>query len=166
MEEKPLCQHCEKNVASRPRQLCWACSNNPEVRALYPPKSQYARKGNGQEEPKRPPGPPTLFAPGTAEKLAVMAQRLEEGRPPYSPGDADHGGRGRYVEALAGEERRRALDWRDSPAPATSYMRRKQEGKCPSCGGEPEEGHVRCPACREKQRAWQKRFKRKQAEAK
>lgn len=42
------CRHCGKDYRClRPKRLCWVCSSAPEIRALYPSTSKFARRGLG-----------------------------------------------------------------------------------------------------------------------
>ena len=71
-----ICRHCGKAPVSRPRQLCWSCYYRAGVRELYPSTSKFGRRGIGNINGNRPlPGFPTQAAPGTAEKIAVLAER-------------------------------------------------------------------------------------------
>lgn len=38
MSNRPKCLHCQRRLASRPRQLCAICYYRPEVRVKYPRK--------------------------------------------------------------------------------------------------------------------------------
>lgn len=33
---RPMCRHCGKRIACRPKRLCYACSTTPEIRNSYP----------------------------------------------------------------------------------------------------------------------------------
>jgi len=84
-----LCRHCHHATISRPRKLCWVCYNKPAIRDLYPPSSKYARRGSGNYFAQAPlPIFATLALPGTPEKIAIMAQRVQERRQVFHPHDA------------------------------------------------------------------------------
>ena len=70
------CQHCNQSEARRPRQLCWSCYKLPSVRTRYASTSKFAYRGLGNCTGNRPLPPfPTQALPGTAEKVAVLAER-------------------------------------------------------------------------------------------
>lgn len=94
MRDRLPCRHCNKRHSNRPRQLCWACYYAPGVRELYPSTSKFARRGVGNHNRCRAPGPPTDFAPRTREKVLLMAERVAQGMPAFSPGDAGWWGLG------------------------------------------------------------------------
>ncbi len=86
------CRHCRQKVISRPRRLCWHCFGQPEVRALYPSTSKFARRGHGNGFRNTPlPQTPTPHLPQTPEKVAVLCQRAEDGEQLFHPEDATYG---------------------------------------------------------------------------
>ena len=84
-----LCRHCQKVKSNRPRGLCWSCYYTPGVREQYPSTSKFGRRGignfNGQAA--RPPFP-TSAAPGSPEKIAILAQRAQLRQELWHPDDA------------------------------------------------------------------------------
>jgi hypothetical protein len=85
---RPVCRHCRKSVVTRPRGLCWSCYYRPGVKQLYPSMSKYARHGEGNATGPHPlPASPTSAAPGSAEKLGVLAERVRRGESLFHPGD-------------------------------------------------------------------------------
>lgn len=86
---RPICVHCSKNVANRPRGLCWTCYYTPGVKELHPSTSKYARRGVGNFAGAAPlAASPTDALPGTPEKLAVMQQRARLKQQIFHPLDA------------------------------------------------------------------------------
>ena len=84
-----LCRHCHHGPISRPRQLCWSCFYTPGVRDLYPCTSKFGRRGLGNFCGNAPLPPfPTQAAPGSPEKIALLAQRAQERQQLFHPGDA------------------------------------------------------------------------------
>lgn len=55
---KPLCRHCRVAAITRPRQLCWKCSNTPEILALYPSKTAHYQQEPPEQRRDRQPGEP------------------------------------------------------------------------------------------------------------
>jgi hypothetical protein len=52
MEDRPACRHCRKNLACRPRRLCFRCHSDPSVRNLYPSRNKFASyKSRGESDP-------------------------------------------------------------------------------------------------------------------
>ncbi len=79
-----VCRHCCFAAVNRPHGLCWSCYYKPGVRAKY--DGARARKKaprGGRKEPT-----PTSAAPGTEEKLLVLAQRLSSGMSLWHKDDA------------------------------------------------------------------------------
>ena len=90
-KQRPACRHCGGNVACRPRGLCWPCFGDPGVRALYPTSAAPTSRrgvGNGVNAAAPPPAEPTDAAPGTPEKVAVLAARAARGESLWHPSDA------------------------------------------------------------------------------
>jgi len=86
---KNICRHCGKSKVNRPRGLCWSCYYRPGVRETYPSTSKFARRGNGNFSGKGAlPTHSTSAAPGSAEKLAVLAERVRLKQSLWHPDDA------------------------------------------------------------------------------
>lgn len=89
---RSVCRHCRRGVVRRPRGLCWPCYYAPGVRDQYPSTSKYARRGAGNyHHAAPPPDAPTTAAPGTPEKVAVLAARVEARQSLWHPADAGGG---------------------------------------------------------------------------
>ncbi len=85
---RPLCRHCHTGKVNRPRGLCWDCFRKPAVRGLYPPSDTgKGRRGVLGNNRFKLPNSPTNAEPGSAEKLAVMAQRALDGVSLFHPDD-------------------------------------------------------------------------------
>ena len=96
----PICKHCRQGKVNRPRGLCWGCYYTPGVKDLHPSTSKYARRGEGNFTSFAPTAPdPTPFAPGSAEKLAVLERRVKLKQALWHPLDARFPGDPRPVEA-------------------------------------------------------------------
>lgn len=84
-----LCRHCQRVRSNRPRGLCWSCYYTPGVRDMYPSTSKFARRGildfNGKV---KAPAKPTAALPGSAEKVAILAERARLGQSLWHPDDA------------------------------------------------------------------------------
>ncbi len=84
-----LCRHCHRVRPNRPRGLCWSCYYKPGIREQYPSTSKYARRGicdfNGKVNL---PSAPTRALPGSAEKVAVLAERARLRQSLWHPEDA------------------------------------------------------------------------------
>lgn len=90
-KKKPtmICKHCGKSTCSRPRQLCWSCFYNLEIRKKYPPaigKRLRIGLGIGNYTGKIP-SEPTQFKCGSEEKIALMSERIARGELPCHPDD-------------------------------------------------------------------------------
>jgi len=84
-----VCRHCLKGPVNRPRGLCWSCYYRPGVRDRYPSTSKYARRGVGNFNGPTPlPAAPTSAAPGSEEKVAVLAERARLRQSLWHPLDA------------------------------------------------------------------------------
>jgi hypothetical protein len=82
-----ICRHCQKASVSRPRGLCWVCYYAPGVRALYPSTSKYAKRGVANfTGPAKTPRP-TVAAPGTEEKIAILMERARNRQELFHPAD-------------------------------------------------------------------------------
>ena len=100
----PICKHCQKSKVNRPRGLCWSCYYTPGVKEMYPSTSKYARRGVGNFTGNAPVAPrPTCFAPGTAEKMAVLEERAKNKQALWHPFDAQYEGDPRPMRFLAGQ---------------------------------------------------------------
>lgn len=86
---KPLCRHCQKVAAARPRGLCWCCFKDVAVRNLYPVDPVFGRRGSGTSGPTGAvPEWPTTYLPRTPGKLREMARRAAMGWSLFHPADA------------------------------------------------------------------------------
>lgn len=76
--ERPPCRHCKARPARKWRGLCTRCYYVMEVRALYPPDARTGPKGPpvNFKGGRRPPARPTDAAPGSEEKIRVLAERV------------------------------------------------------------------------------------------
>ena len=98
---RAICRHCGQCRINRPRGLCWSCYYTPGVRELYPSTSKHAYRGLGAGLWSVPlPSVPTTVAPGTPEKLAVLAARARAGQAMFHPADARWAGDPRPLEFL------------------------------------------------------------------
>jgi len=71
---------------------------------LFPSTSKYARRGVGNFTGNAPVSPrPTCFAPGTAEKMAVLEERAKNKQALWHPFDAQYEGDPRPMRFLAGQ---------------------------------------------------------------
>ena len=88
---KPVCKHCERWTANKPRGLCQSCYNTPGVREMYPSTSKFARRGllADNESTEDPPLAKTATetCPGSLERQEVYTQRIMEGRAMFHPDD-------------------------------------------------------------------------------
>lgn len=85
-----LCVHCHERLKVKPGGLCRRCYNIKELRDQYRLQCERGKhRGLGLEnrDPKRLPCP-TNARPGTAEKIRVLASRLEQGYTLWHPLDA------------------------------------------------------------------------------
>jgi hypothetical protein len=88
---KKRCRHCRKSLISRPRGLCWSCYYTPGVREKFPTTSKYGRRGVGNFYGSPPrPFAPTGAHPGSAEKIAVLAERVRLQQELWHPDDASY----------------------------------------------------------------------------
>ncbi len=84
-----ICRHCKKAKISRPRNLCWCCYYRPGIKDLYPSTSKHARRGVGNFAGKAAtPSEPTYARPGSAEKVAILAERASKHQSLWHPQDA------------------------------------------------------------------------------
>lgn len=82
------CRHCGRKKVNRPKGLCWPCYYSP-ARNLYASTSKFARRGVGHDASINGRLPvPTTAKPGTPEKMAVLAGRVERGELMFHPADA------------------------------------------------------------------------------
>jgi len=106
----PICQHCHRSNVNRPRQLCWGCYYAPGVRDQYPSTSKYARRGVGNFTGNAPTAcEPTTAAPGTPEKLEVMAERARMRQRLWHPFDAEFEGDPKPTLVFADESHARKV---------------------------------------------------------
>jgi ribosomal protein L37E len=97
-----ICRHCGRAKVNRPRGLCWSCYYTGGVRERYPSTSKFARRGVGNFTGNAPRPPiPTTAAPGTPEKLEVLAQRARNNQALWHPLDATYEGDPRPLLWLA-----------------------------------------------------------------
>jgi hypothetical protein len=83
------CRHCKNSKVNRPRGLCWSCYYKPGVREMFPSTSKFARRGLGQLFCNAPvPAAATNAMPGTEDKIAVLAQRVQNQESLWHPQDA------------------------------------------------------------------------------
>jgi len=80
---RPVCRHCHRRAVHRPRGLCFRCYGTPAVHAAYFPAR--APRVTDVVDPKTPA--PTNHAPGTPEKMAVLAARAAAGEHLFHPRD-------------------------------------------------------------------------------
>jgi hypothetical protein len=83
-----VCQHCHCHRVNRPRGLCWSCYYRPGVRDQYPSTSHYANRGHGIGCFTGATPEPTTAAPGTPEKMAVLAERARRRESLFHDDDA------------------------------------------------------------------------------
>ena len=89
----PICKHCRKTKVNRPRGLCWTCYYTPGIKDQYPSTSKYARRGEGNISGAGSPAPtPTMAAPGTPEKMAILEERVRLKQALWHPADARYPG--------------------------------------------------------------------------
>lgn len=81
-----LCRHCDRNIATRSRGLCWSCYYSPGVRERYPP-TERSHRGLGTGR-RRLPCEPTDAIPGTPEKIRVLMDRAARGQELFHDDDA------------------------------------------------------------------------------
>jgi hypothetical protein len=86
---RKICCHCGKNPVNRPRGLCWTCYYAPGVREQHPSTSKYARRGVGNFNGNPDlPAEATEAAPGSAEKIEILARRAAMRMALWHPEDA------------------------------------------------------------------------------
>ena len=84
-----LCRNCGRIRANRPRGLCWSCYYRPGVREQFPSTSKFARRGVDDFYGTAIPAPfPTVAAPGSVEKVAVLEERARLRQVLWHPEDA------------------------------------------------------------------------------
>jgi hypothetical protein len=84
-----VCRHCGHPRVNRPRGLCWSCYYKPGLRDLYPSTSKFSVRGPGDFNGRVAlPAVPTSAAPGSAEKIAVMQERVRKRQSLWHPLDA------------------------------------------------------------------------------
>jgi len=77
-DELPMCLHCQKIKANRPRGLCWKCYYDPVIQQQYPINSKYAELC--LREPTEEELEHTI-----AEQLPTMPSASAEEMPPRQP---------------------------------------------------------------------------------
>lgn len=90
MPDRALCRHCHYFVAQKGRRgLCYGCYLKTAVLVLYPITSKYGlRSPITDSHAPRPWPEPTASAPGTPDKVAVLAARALAGERLFHPHDA------------------------------------------------------------------------------
>jgi hypothetical protein len=97
-----VCRHCGRAKVNRPRGLCWTCYYTPGVKEQFPSTSKYARRGVGNFTGNAPAPPvPTTAAPGSPEKMEVLAMRARLKQALWHPLDATYAGDPRPLEWLS-----------------------------------------------------------------
>ncbi len=81
------CIHCGIFTKSRPRDLCWRCYYDPDIRDLYAPRQTNSRYADYNRKPG-PAKEPTSALPGTQEKELVLTARAEAFQELWHPADA------------------------------------------------------------------------------
>jgi hypothetical protein len=84
------CRHCHKNRAHHRRGLCRSCYAKPEIRALYPRLKNDQDKGGLPDRTGYRPAPAnsTDALPGSAAKVAILAERAAHAEALWHRGDA------------------------------------------------------------------------------
>lgn len=85
-----VCRHCGSRYGNKPRQLCYACYMDPQVRwmhGLIPCKSNRHGTAHEYNGPSRR-GEPTPHRPFSEGCIAAMQARVERGEAVKQPGDA------------------------------------------------------------------------------
>lgn len=84
-----LCLACQLRPPERARGLCQNCYYTPEIRDQHPLIPNAYRRHEVEIEPSGTlPESPTTAAPGTEEKLLVLAERASRGEYLFHPDDA------------------------------------------------------------------------------
>lgn len=91
-----MCRECNARRACRPRELCWGCYKDLDIRAQYETNQVSGRRGVGHVGTGRKPIP-TDALPGTPEKLAVLEMRAAMGLQLFHEDDAGSSGIARGV---------------------------------------------------------------------
>lgn len=86
------CRRCQTRKAYRAGGLCSNCYGTPGVRAQYPPDGQFSAERSGGDffGGYHPPPEPAAGPPGSAAKLAALAERARLRVSLWHPRDADH----------------------------------------------------------------------------
>lgn len=89
-EPAPRCKHCRKNKPSKRRGLCHACHAIPYIRNAYPPLAPQGNKVYEFDTKKDIPMPKrsTTAAPGSEEKISVLAARFAARKALFHPSDS------------------------------------------------------------------------------
>lgn len=88
-----VCRHCGAGTVCRPRGLCTPCYDDSDIREKYPTTgSKYGRRSDAAfvttTAAASVPDRMTWAPPGTAHKIAVMAERVRLKKSPFHPDDA------------------------------------------------------------------------------
>lgn len=159
------CRHCKQMRLLRPRDLCSTHYEDLAIRALYPTRRAPSNnRGAGLDDvpgvvPYSLPPSPTLAAPGTEEKLRVMAERLKKRQSLSHPDDIDHHGFSLPTDVLL------PIQFGDRSG-GSSRSRARAAGKrtCSRCRSAPVDGEFRCcQTCRENMNEYHARRKRAKA---
>lgn len=97
-----ICRHCQQAKVNRPRGLCWSCYYRPGIREQYPSTSKFGRRGVGNFYGSAPlPVRPTAAPPGSAEKLAILAERARLKQSLWHPDDVSDGNNKNVIRQFA-----------------------------------------------------------------
>lgn len=79
LSQKPaICRHCNERMANRPLGLCYRDYENKEVRRQYQTVCKFGRRAPVEDFNGNAPLPePCDCNPGSEEKIAVLARRVE-----------------------------------------------------------------------------------------
>lgn len=104
MRRIPLCRHCHRKRVNRPKGLCWVCYYAPGVKERYGHIAPCGRRSDVPDFCRAAPLPePTPALPGSAEKVAVLADRARKGLALHHPLDAGWTEAGKRVGAMVGQ---------------------------------------------------------------
>jgi hypothetical protein len=91
------CRHCGSTRSVREKGLCWVCRNGskrkrtPSVLHLYESTSRYTYRQDADCNAQSREPEPTDTLPGSAERIAVMAERVRLGQSTTSKLDKGFG---------------------------------------------------------------------------
>jgi hypothetical protein len=80
------CRHCSQ-LGAAPRHLCYRCYHNNRIRNQYPVERNTNNTFPGSKTPRKE-GQPTRALPGSAEKVAILEERVLRGEALWHPQDA------------------------------------------------------------------------------